>query len=557
MVSSVMELFVRGAVLCLLAALALLLLRRTAAAYRHLLCVLALGGLLALPLAPRLMPPLLLLPTPPSPATAKRGIISKEETGGMIEKASKSADPLPTDSGSVVPPSALGAAAPHQRRSWNATATLVVIWGLGAAVLLIRLLVALLRLRRLEAESCSAILGSVPIRVHAQIRTPLTWGIRRSVILLPAGLLSGDLRVCESALRHEQAHIARWDWMWNLLAETVCALCWFQPGAWWLRSRMRFESERACDDRVLVSGIAGPDYATHLLEIARSTYTQEVAPAMTQSGGMEERMRHILDDARPRYTSTKWLIVSAPLALALLSLAAVRVSARPTEAKRQTNTGEAAVELKGAASNGDAPAQAPATQAGTLHDGSTNTVPAQEQAGVAWGPGREVQAGLAMTNRYGGADQHTGLYVFSVYLRNRTNRILNVNCPGFDGLTVPGDDTEYSTLIQTPSIFCSPHLEDSKGKAMDIGFHLGTDAREIALKPGQVVMVSHWMLRTIDREAKDERRAKFTLAAFVEPGKYRISCDVSATWGNKEGKHTVLHTGKTAFDVTGEDLQRK
>src|SRR5205085_12520589 len=125
-------------------------------------------------------------------------------------------------------------------------------------------------------------------------------------------LLSGDPAVGESALRHEQAHIERWDWVWNLLAEFVCAFCWFQPGAWWLRSRMRLESERACDDHVLLSGVAGPDYAAHLLQILRSVCTHEVAPAMAQSQGMEERMRYILDAAKSRHAQTKWLAVSAP-----------------------------------------------------------------------------------------------------------------------------------------------------------------------------------------------------------------------------------------------------
>ena len=63
------ELFLRGLALWLLAAAALALLRRAAAAYRHLICVAALCGLLALPLARRLMPPLRLLPDP-RPAAA-------------------------------------------------------------------------------------------------------------------------------------------------------------------------------------------------------------------------------------------------------------------------------------------------------------------------------------------------------------------------------------------------------------------------------------------------------------------------------------------------------
>ena len=62
MVNFSIELIVRGLVLCLLTAIMLILFRRTAAAYRHILCVLALCGLLILPLAQQFLPPLRLLP---------------------------------------------------------------------------------------------------------------------------------------------------------------------------------------------------------------------------------------------------------------------------------------------------------------------------------------------------------------------------------------------------------------------------------------------------------------------------------------------------------------
>jgi beta-lactamase regulating signal transducer with metallopeptidase domain len=353
------ELFLRGTLLCLLTAAVLLLLRRAAAAaYRHLLCVLALCGLLALPLAQRLLPPLPVL-QPQSPVTPNRGTLPTEAAdrpaGGrsILEMPSLPETPqhrrvfrtdptafLPQESAPTTPLLAPVERVSRPKHVRTATAALLcVIWGLGAATLLLRLSVALLRLRRLEAESRKAMLGNVPIRVGERIATPLTWGIRRQVILLPAALLSGDPAVCETALRHEQAHIDRGDWLWNLLAELVCALCWFQPGVWWLRRRMRLESERACDDRVLLSGIDGPDYAAHLLQILKSARTgerasaSELASAMAHSGSMEARMRHILDTATPRCAQTKWLAVSASLALALLSCTALRLSARPADAK--------------------------------------------------------------------------------------------------------------------------------------------------------------------------------------------------------------------------------
>ncbi|MCW3096811.1 MAG: TonB family protein [Chthonomonadaceae bacterium] len=346
------DLLVRGGVLCLLTAMALLLLRRAAAAYRHLICVLALGGLLSLPLAQRLLPPLQVL-KPHSAPTPARITLPIEEPDRFPATHSNAALPssqempspqiVPSEATPLRPPGQVPIApiatpvypASHPFR--NVPAVLTAIWGMGAFALLIRLMAALLRLRRLEASSRQTMLGSVPVLVSERVDTPLTWGIRRRLILMPAALLSGDPAVCESALRHEQAHIARLDWVWNLLSEIVCAFCWFQPGVWWLRRRMRLESERACDDRVLLSGIAGPDYAAHLLQILRSVRTSEVAPAMAHSGRMEERMQHILDTDRPRRTQTKWLAVSAPFALALLSLAALRVSARPAEAKPVTD----------------------------------------------------------------------------------------------------------------------------------------------------------------------------------------------------------------------------
>ena len=349
------ELFVRGVILCLLISMALIVCRRTAAAYRHLLCVLGLCGLLILPFTQRIMPPLLLLT--PQPAASPKPVTARMEepirlsdnqpksdsqtslktpqkeiarTGPAATMRPVSAVPMRKEaslkSSDVLPA--------RPTRSLNTTALLFTIWGLGTAILLIRLMAALFRLRKLAAESQTAMLGSVPILIGQGIETPLTWGLRSHVILMPAALVSGESPVCESALRHEQAHIARWDWAWNLLAEMTCACCWFQPGVWWLRRRMRLESERACDDRVLLSGIAGPDYAAHLLYILRSGCAREIAPAMAQSGGMEERMRHILDTRKPRRARLIWLVLAAQMGLVLLLLSALRVSARPAEAGR-------------------------------------------------------------------------------------------------------------------------------------------------------------------------------------------------------------------------------
>ena len=215
-------------------------------------------------------------------------------------------------------------------------------WALGAVILLLRLAVALVRLRGLAKRSQRTILLGTEVLVSERVTTPLTWGVRRPVILLPAALLSGDPAVAQSALRHEKAHIARRDWLWHLLAEVVCALCWFQPGAWWLRRRLRAESERACDDRVLLSGVSGPDYAAHLLEILKVGRANSLAPGMAAVGSMELRVKHILDSKKPRRAHGLRLALTAVLGLVLLPLASLKVAAKPGE--RPVSRLQAAVE---------------------------------------------------------------------------------------------------------------------------------------------------------------------------------------------------------------------
>ncbi len=866
------ELFVRGAALCLLIALALLLLGRAAAGYRHLLCVVALCGLLALPLAQRILPPLL-LPTPQPMAIPARATVptlgpdnrsvtaSKPEITSLLKTPQEHVDrtssmPSQASDSIVQEPDRIRPVFPLVCSRIATIAVLSSIWGLGVAILLIRLMVALVRLHRLETESRQLILGGVVVRVGERVATPLTWGIRRQVILLPAALVSGSPEVCESAIRHEQAHIVRKDWIWNLLAEVVCAFCWFQPGAWWLRRRMRLESERACDDLALLSGIAGPDYAAHLLEILRSNGKGEVAPAMAQSGGMEERMRHILDAKKPRRANRLGLALAAPFGFALLSLAALRVTARPAEAKLLSprasavlisrgpgmalqpsnsrlpaaasgapqsmqlpdpdlpllsvnrtvpsapRSGPLALALPGTEQRNSAPATTPGADAafpvgrvvwGKAMDGlepgflltapgftsnggsleragrvpsnsqvsyrvlvrnttdrdhifemrclntdgmdipylvpgeeipaalegrellkqfraewtsspltglfpayvvklapgetvvvpgefglyvgdaqkqvfpriekikpgrnwivqpitihsltvaeaeramatesngtqsvtaanregkarkrSVTTVPArdggtklyatlplevgaldaaagrksaggqtpsgggapstspavtvtmlrgnalepaaaasQEPDGIAWGPGREVQAGVR--SRLWAAPQHMARFVFDVYLRNRTKRTLTVTCPSRADLSV-ASDAPYWTAIQSDPIYCAPHLRDTGGSPVDIVFKLAEKDSQIAISPGQAVRISHWMLRTMDRTTKASHKEILTQVAFVESGRHRMSCDVSASWGGKGGRRMMLRTGETAFDVTAVDVREE
>ncbi len=97
-----------------------------------------------------------------------------------------------------------------------------------------------------------------------------TWGWRRPCVLLPDRCESwSDARI-RIVLGHELAHIRRADWSIQVAAEMIRAAFWYSPFFWIACARLRRDSEQACDDAVLEAGVPAAEYASHLLEIART-----------------------------------------------------------------------------------------------------------------------------------------------------------------------------------------------------------------------------------------------------------------------------------------------
>ena len=146
----------------------------------------------------------------------------------------------------------------------------------------------------------------------------MTWGWLRPVILLPLGADQWPPDRLRAVLLHELAHIARADWPAQMASHLACALYWFNPLVWLAARQARTEAERACDDRVLLAGIPAPDYARHLLDVARSlrdTPLPAVLP-MAHTPQMAGRLKAILGRGRTRKPVTRRALVLAGLALA-------------------------------------------------------------------------------------------------------------------------------------------------------------------------------------------------------------------------------------------------
>ncbi len=234
---------------------------------------------------------------------------------------------------------------------------LLVVWGSGTLVLLTRLGIDAIRIALLAVRSkplldtewlyetyrISRELGlSASVRLLASSSAtamPVTWGVFEPTILLPASAVEWSDGRRQVVLRHELAHIVRHDSLQQVLAEIARALYWCHPLAWLAADRLRHESECACDDSVLNSGVQPCCYAEQLLELARNLHdrSNHASPvlAMARSTKLERRFMAMLNSRTDRREmSTKFKLLAPLLMLCLsLPLAAVRLPAQNESGK--------------------------------------------------------------------------------------------------------------------------------------------------------------------------------------------------------------------------------
>ena len=153
-----------------------------------------------------------------------------------------------------------------------------------------------------KMDGCEEWLGrhglvrTMQIRVSDQVETPLTYGLFRPVILLPANLcLSGtDLA---SVLEHEWAHIKNRDILTKYLLYLTVCIYWFHPLVWLLASYLNRDIELACDEAVLENkGLHfRKGYALLLLRLADNRSTSWLTGAcFVKNSEMEERICEIM-----------------------------------------------------------------------------------------------------------------------------------------------------------------------------------------------------------------------------------------------------------------------
>ena len=352
------ELTLKGSLLLVIALAVTLSLRNASASLRYLVWTAALVGMAAIPALSYVLPQWS-VPLLPKPTRVLSNSDARSTTLGSVRPAAPTA------------PTTLDLTAPSESRRFTSTVAvdarasagaipasgkfarkmtpLALLWLAGSLVCLLIVVLSNVGLRvvtrgatPLEDSQWARLLLHLKgqLGIHRNVvllrsdRTsmPATWGLRQSVILLPAEAVDWPDEMRRVVLLHELAHVKRNDCLTQLFAQVCCAFYWFHPGVWYIARRMRSERELACDETVIALGVDACDYAGHLLDIARlfrtPPATSVAAIAMARRSQLEGRLLAILNGSaagrQQRGSFVARSRILAVMAIATLPLAAMR-----------------------------------------------------------------------------------------------------------------------------------------------------------------------------------------------------------------------------------------
>ncbi|MFB0552622.1 MAG: M56 family metallopeptidase [Phycisphaerae bacterium] len=346
----------QAAVVALLLAILLRILRKSAANLRYIFACLALGLIVLLPvitiqwvpvfapnIAARIAPAPVstVLPTLEMPA-AETIVIEKPAQSEIVTPSSS----VPWKQRAI---DTLEPSLPYIVLGWLIGVFALSLWHLGGWT-------QLQRLRRRMVKQVDGTLHSklkvlaqrlrvkqtVQLMESALVQIPTVVGWLRPVILLPASALTGlSSEQLEAILAHELAHIRRCDYLINILQTIVEILGFYHPAVWWISYKIRAERENCCDD--LAVSISGDRvcYAKALtsMEEIRAGYGRLAVAA--GGGNLFKRIYRLLGKDSNDKTSFSWIpavtVILLIIALVIPTTFALTNKSNPQQIEQKTN----------------------------------------------------------------------------------------------------------------------------------------------------------------------------------------------------------------------------
>jgi len=220
------------------------------------------------------------------------------------------------DPGTIVPPS------PHYK--W-----VLLVLAVGIGLGLLRLVLGLWRLadyrrtaRWIEdlpgpLREAQALVGAESaFFLSGRLEVPVTFGWRSPAVSFPARFEEMEESHQRAIACHELLHVARRDWLQNLVEEMVLTVFWFHPAVWWVVRNIRLSREQAVDREVVKLTGARQPYLQALLEIAKAPRALTLpAPLFLAEGQLARRVAALVKEVR---MSRPRLVGSLAIAVAVI-----------------------------------------------------------------------------------------------------------------------------------------------------------------------------------------------------------------------------------------------
>lgn len=182
---------------------------------------------------------------------------------------------------------------------------LSIAWAVGIYIIVMAALAGYLSLR-------SAVAASIPLEGNVylcdNIKSPFILGVFRPRIYLTSGM---DEAARDCVLRHERAHLRRWDHVWKPLGFALLAVYWYDPLVWLAYILFCRDMELACDERVIRDMAAEERavYSQALLDCSQGRRWVAACPLAFGEVGVKTRVKAVLWYKKPGF----WVSVAAVL----------------------------------------------------------------------------------------------------------------------------------------------------------------------------------------------------------------------------------------------------
>lgn len=179
-------------------------------------------------------------------------------------------------------------------------------------------------------KGCKIAIGVTRVRLlgSPSVPVPVNVGILNPLIILPDRLLQdADEAVLTTAIGHELVHVARRDYLLNLIYEFIYLPLSFHPAAALVRRRIRQTRELCCDEAVATKLLRAETYARSLVRLIGSASlagrrAADTAIGISESDILEVRIMSLLKTRTLSARSRRLSLVAATLILALPCIAA-------------------------------------------------------------------------------------------------------------------------------------------------------------------------------------------------------------------------------------------